>query len=120
MLLLRRERRETSRLPFGHFRLEVLVACPRGEAEKKAVGYIGPELGRWVRWVGPGSWKCEWHQSAAGAKAMGLDETTWELERRAQHRGLGHTVGSLGGEEARKEGGKDCVVTWKSRGDCPG
>lgn len=110
MLLLRRERRETSRLPFGHFRLEVLVACPRGEAEKKAVGYIGLELGRWVRWVGPGSWKCEWHQSAAGAKAMGLDETTWELERRAQHRGLGHTVGSLG--EGKKQGRREERTVW--------
>lgn len=43
MLLLRWERSQTSRLPFGHCRLEVHVP---GKMEWKAVGYTGLEVGK--------------------------------------------------------------------------
>lgn len=37
-------------------------------------------------------------------QSMGLDETTWELQRRAQHRGLGRTFRGL--VEEKEEGGR--------------
>lgn len=45
---------KTSRLLSGVVKFEVLMACPRGDAEKKAVGYMSLELGRRV---GTG-WPC--------------------------------------------------------------